>query len=1033
MLHGNEGKGPPNTRSVKTIEGNIETLRRYSIKSGKKLREHRVEFQLSKSGNSRMLTFYPVGGTPEQGQSYFYKVDKNNFYDITGLIHGKDRRNYQTDVNVWHWKRVKPEKKGTAPPTSDQTSRKSTPQTHPLSQIREAWKQRASRVDSSVLEWTENRIYPKGEFLSPNDSDPLAEDRTITWQKKLILSRGRYRLEGLGQTVYHDKEMVPFKFTAVKNKTSRSYHDYPERTDNLGYIRNSFAELPDVTYRPALVGVNPGDPELGRIKLDDYHVVAGIRDVAGRPCILLESNDKHRELENRLYLDPKRQYAVTRIVSSSGNTITRQLDMSYKRDAHGVWYPSSWQFQIINGTGTGHALHIAVVTARFDSQHKAAAEDFEIKYRQGMQVYDLRTATRKVSQIGLAGRGRPTRNKDRSQSPDRPTIKTAPGVGTKATIPNDIAPLIPWQDTWKVIRTEYKAKEFHPGLSGQITTPLEIEVRGFEIDVGWSNGSKTNGTLQLDFDKEPPVFKCDWLIPLYGIYRIEPDRLAICYNPSGMPHAETPPGDFSTTADSDRVLCVFERQSTRQYREAANELAKLRRREKELLSKYSADHEQVKLCRRKLALETTRHQQILTTLEHNLKQSQLAAQAAAAKLSAAIRKQAAQPVDESELEPLQQAARQARINVIRAQTLAGTAKAYLHVRPIDRDAADLGENILLHRSAVSGSWKISPCSDAGVASKPTEQQSKEFHDLQAAIKALRKQLDEPDRVKTNGRGKADDARSIKALSALGAELEIHAHNGVTRVVQVTLGIGDDGRIGGAKDAHLARLTGLHSVQRLVIAGRDVTDAGLANLGHLTRLSSLQLANAPITDKGLVVLAKWNRLTDLGLAGSKVTGTGLIHLSGKTRLAVLNLNNAAATDEGFKQIAKLRNLRELYLAKTAITDEGLKAIPALSGLQTLVLMETATSDAGLDKIAALSKLTSLDLGRTRVTDDGLASLSKLTKLQTLTLAGTRIADRGLKSLIPLTKLKRLDVRRTQVSDDGVAVLRKAIPDCVILTD
>jgi hypothetical protein len=106
LLHGNEGKGRPSTRSVKTIEGNKETLRRYSIQTGKLGHEHSVEFKLAKSGNVRVFTFYAVGGSPKNGMSYVYKVNQENFYDVPGLLHGDEYRNYQTATKVWHWKRV---------------------------------------------------------------------------------------------------------------------------------------------------------------------------------------------------------------------------------------------------------------------------------------------------------------------------------------------------------------------------------------------------------------------------------------------------------------------------------------------------------------------------------------------------------------------------------------------------------------------------------------------------------------------------------------------------------------------------------------------------------------------------------------------------------------------------------------------------------------------------------------------------------------------------------------------------------------
>ena len=100
LLLSNEGKGAPTLRSVKEIEGSRETLRRYDAKSGKLMREHAVEFILSRSGDVRVFTFYSVGGDPKQGQSFVYKVDGENFYDIPGLLHGVTYRNYQESPTV---------------------------------------------------------------------------------------------------------------------------------------------------------------------------------------------------------------------------------------------------------------------------------------------------------------------------------------------------------------------------------------------------------------------------------------------------------------------------------------------------------------------------------------------------------------------------------------------------------------------------------------------------------------------------------------------------------------------------------------------------------------------------------------------------------------------------------------------------------------------------------------------------------------------------------------------------------------------
>jgi hypothetical protein len=107
LVHGNEGQGTPTVRSIKRIEGQRETLRRYNLKTGALTHEHSVDFVLTTSGAVRVLTFFAVGGNPKQGQSFVYKVDAENFYDIPGLLDDGTFRNYQPTPRVWHWKRIK--------------------------------------------------------------------------------------------------------------------------------------------------------------------------------------------------------------------------------------------------------------------------------------------------------------------------------------------------------------------------------------------------------------------------------------------------------------------------------------------------------------------------------------------------------------------------------------------------------------------------------------------------------------------------------------------------------------------------------------------------------------------------------------------------------------------------------------------------------------------------------------------------------------------------------------------------------------
>lgn len=108
LYHGNELKGAPNTRSVKIIEGNIETMRRYNLQ-GKLSREWQVEFILQKDGDLKIFTFYPVGGKPGQGASFLYRIQGDRFFDVPGMFTGEKYRNYLREPAFWVWNRVKDE------------------------------------------------------------------------------------------------------------------------------------------------------------------------------------------------------------------------------------------------------------------------------------------------------------------------------------------------------------------------------------------------------------------------------------------------------------------------------------------------------------------------------------------------------------------------------------------------------------------------------------------------------------------------------------------------------------------------------------------------------------------------------------------------------------------------------------------------------------------------------------------------------------------------------------------------------------
>ena len=94
-------------RSVKTYNGHRMDLQRYKIKTGELVHQHSSEFRLSKSGDVRVYTFFRVGGTAKDGNSYVYSVDEYSFWEVPGLLSGTNYRNYVQEPEAFHWKRVK--------------------------------------------------------------------------------------------------------------------------------------------------------------------------------------------------------------------------------------------------------------------------------------------------------------------------------------------------------------------------------------------------------------------------------------------------------------------------------------------------------------------------------------------------------------------------------------------------------------------------------------------------------------------------------------------------------------------------------------------------------------------------------------------------------------------------------------------------------------------------------------------------------------------------------------------------------------
>jgi Leucine-rich repeat (LRR) protein len=282
------------------------------------------------------------------------------------------------------------------------------------------------------------------------------------------------------------------------------------------------------------------------------------------------------------------------------------------------------------------------------------------------------------------------------------------------------------------------------------------------------------------------------------------------------------------------------------------------------------------------------------------------------------------------------------------------------------------------------------------------------------------------------------------------------------------------------DDGLVHLKSLTKLTLLWLYGTVVGNDGMAHLKPLTNLTELKLGGTRVGNTGLIQLKVLTNLTHLELGGTWVSNPGLQHVKPLANLKILYLNHIQVGDIGLEQLKPLTKLETLNLDGTQVTDKGLKHLHFMSRLRDLNLAGTkVTAEGAAELQQILPNCNIRDPQRTiaeywlshggivgiRTPDgereiraandlpptgvfhvvmlnlennphfraDGGELIGKvLTYLRVLKLNDTQVSDEGLKHLARLTNLQELDLRGTNVTAAGVAELRKALPNCKIIT-
>ena len=136
-----------------------------------------------------------------------------------------------------------------------------------------------------------------------------------------------------------------------------------------------------------------------------------------------------------------------------------------------------------------------------------------------------------------------------------------------------------------------------------------------------------------------------------------------------------------------------------------------------------------------------------------------------------------------------------------------------------------------------------------------------------------------------------------------------------------------------------------------------------------------------------------------------------------------------TDDHLAAISKLPELRHVHT--NHIFMGSTKGSFSISSNGNTGENELIT-DLGLEYISRSRRLESLVLFNTSVTDKGIEKLSNLKSIQYLKISSYQITDASVPQISKLQSLQRFWTSGTSITKEGSEQLRKALPNCEIIT-
>ena len=246
----------------------------------------------------------------------------------------------------------------------------------PKADVLATWRHRQSAINSFRFAWSEDQTQPRGWVPNPRYVErerltaPGIEDRHQVINKTLEVSgdtsRYSYVLDRRGEgdtTGNSNRRHYSYSYESVfdgnRNITrATSLNDTPPTI-----VRgNESRDAQNLDTRAILMALRPLDPILGDLLVDRAVPNLARTFYRDRSTFLLEERRDPLGWKTILWLEPERDFLVSRFVLMFENTCIVDMDIDYVRDASHGWIPTGWRVTELIADGSRRLVSTAKVS-----------------------------------------------------------------------------------------------------------------------------------------------------------------------------------------------------------------------------------------------------------------------------------------------------------------------------------------------------------------------------------------------------------------------------------------------------------------------------------------------------------------------------------------------------------------------------------------------------------------------------------------------------------------------------------------------